>query len=197
MSMNGGSNRPTRLRYRLLKWQAIAWLIVGQSRRAHALFDEMLLAFPDDAYALASRAHLHASAGRRDAALADYRALTERHPQHSAAAWFNHGFLLDEAGRTDEAEHCFRRAVELDPKLDRAWYGLGLVLIRAHRFDEAIAALKRNTELQPMSPYAWYQMARVHVDRHEPEEAAKIIRHLKGFEPKVAAQLERETGLAV
>jgi len=25
----------------------------------------------------------------------------------------------------------------------------------------------------------------------------KIIRHLKGFEPKVAAQLERETGLHI
>ena len=46
-----------------------------------------------------------------------------------------------------------------------------------------------------MSPYGWYQLARVHVDRREPDEAVKIIRHLKGFEPKVAAQLERETGL--
>jgi Tfp pilus assembly protein PilF len=58
-----------------------------------------------------------------------------------------------------------------------------------------VSALKRNTELQPMSPYAWYQLARVHVDRQEPGEAVKIIRHLRGFEPKVAAQLERETGL--
>jgi hypothetical protein len=48
-----------------------------------------------------------------------------------------------------------------------------------------------------MSPYGWYQLARVHVDRHEPEEAARIIRHLRKFEPKVAAQLERETGLLV
>ena len=79
--------------------------------------------------------------------------------------------------------------------MDRAWYGLALVLIQARRFDEAVAALKKNTELQPMSPFGWYQLARVHVDRHEPEEAVKIIRHLKGFEPKVAAQLERETGL--
>ena len=47
-----------------------------------------------------------------------------------------------------------------------------------------------------MSPYGWYQLARVHLDRHQdPNEAVKIIRHLKGFEPKVAAQLERETGL--
>jgi hypothetical protein len=50
--------------------------------------------------------------------------------------------------------------------------------------------------LQPMSPYGWYQLARVHMDRQQPDEARKIIRHLKGFEPKVAAQLERETGLS-
>jgi predicted Zn-dependent protease len=66
------------------------------------------------------------------------------------------------------------------------------VLIRLERFDEAIAALKRNTELQPMSPYGWYQLARAHVDCQQPDEALKILRHLEGFEPKVATQLERE-----
>jgi hypothetical protein len=34
------------------------------------------------------------------------------------------------------------------------------------------------------------------VQRREPEAARRIIRHLQGFEPKVAAQLQRETGLA-
>jgi hypothetical protein len=48
-----------------------------------------------------------------------------------------------------------------------------------------------------MSPYAWYQLARVHLDRGAPDAAKKIIKHLKGFEPKFAAQLERETGLSV
>lgn len=70
-----------------------------------------------------------------------------------------------------------------------------MVLIKLRRLDDAIIALRRNTELQPMSPYGWYQLARVHVDRQEPDEAVKIIRRLKGFEPKVAAQLERQTGL--
>jgi len=56
---------------------------------------------------------------------------------------------------------------------------------------EANAAFKK----QLNKVYGWYQLARVHVDRREPQEAVKIIRHLKGFEPKVAAQLERETGL--
>lgn len=186
-----------RLAWWTQKALAVVLLVIGRRHAAEAIFDRMLARWPGDAYALASRAHLRAQRGARDEALADARALVAAHPQRSAADWFNLAFLLEDAARYDEAEPAFRRALELDPKLDRAWYGLGLVLIRQHRFDEAVAALKRNTELQPMSPYGWYQLARVHVDRQHPEEAEKIIRHLEKFEPKVAAQLKRETGLLV
>ena len=178
------------------KLRAMAWLVIGRRADAEAVFDEMLVRWPQDPYTLASRAHLRAHRGAREAAIADQQALVAAHPQRSAADWFNLAFLLEDSARYGEAEAAFRQAVALDPKLDRAWYGLGLTLIRLQRFDEAVDALKRNTELQPMSPYGWYQLARVQMDRHEPEEARQIIRHLKGFEPKVAAQLERETGLA-
>ncbi|MBL8316343.1 MAG: tetratricopeptide repeat protein [Rubrivivax sp.] len=183
-----------RLVYQWLKFSAMACLVLGQTRRAQEIFNQMLRNWPDDAYALGSRAHLSAQAGRLEAALADSQRLVALRADH-AGTWFNHGFMLESAGRYEEALAAFRRATELGPKLDRAWYGMGLVLIRLQRYEEAVQALKRNTELQPMSPYGWYQLARVHVDRHQPEEAVKIIRHLKGFEPKVAAQLERETGL--
>ena len=177
-----------------MRLRAMSWLVVGGTERAHAVFDEMLNRWPDDPYALASRAHLLAQAGRVGAALTDSERLVVARPQE-AGYWFNHGFLLESAERWEDALAAFSRATALDPKLDRAWYGQGLVLIRLQRYDEAVVALKRNTELQPMSPYGWYQLARVHVDRAETEEAVKVIRHLKGFEPKVAAQLERETGL--
>jgi tetratricopeptide (TPR) repeat protein len=160
------------------------------------VFETMLAEFPGDVYALASKAHMQAQAGNRRAALQSLFQLVEAAPG-DGRHWFNYGFLLEELGEFAQAEAAFRRATELNPVLDRAWYGLGLVLIRLQRFDEAMAALKQNTKLQPMSPYGWYQLARVHVDRHEPDEALKIIRHLKRFEPKVAAQLERETGIFV
>jgi predicted Zn-dependent protease len=179
-----------------LKLRAIACLLIGKREAAERAFGEMVARWPDNPYALASRSHVRAQLGRRAEAIADAQALVAAHPRRSAGDWFNLGFLLDEDGRHVEAESAFRRALALDDKLDRAWYGLGLVLIRQRRYDEAVVALERNTKLQPMSPYGWYQLARVHVDRHEPEEARKIIRHLQGFEPKVAAQLERETGLA-
>lgn len=185
-----------RLEHLWMKGQAMAWLVLGRSARAMALFEDMLRRWPDDPYALASRAHLLAQQGLSEEALVTMQRLVQCAPGNGTH-WFNYGFMLEAAGRWNEAHEAFRKATELSPQLDRAWYGLGLVLIRLQRYDEAVVALQRNTELQPMSPYGWYQLARVHVDRHDPEEAVKIIRHLKGFEPKVAAQLERETGLMV
>lgn len=183
-----------RWHYAWLKCSAMTWLVLGHRTRALEVFQRMARQWPEDPYALGSRAHLLAQAGRWDAALADSHRLVALQP-HAGSTWFNHGFMLESAGRYEEALAAFHRATELNPKLDRAWYGKGLVLIRLQRYDDAVTALKRNTELQPMSPYGWYQLARVHVDRHQPDEAVKIIRHLQGFEPKVAAQLQRETGL--
>lgn len=174
----------------------VLWLLLGRQGPALAVLDRMVRRWPDDAYALASRSHVHAQAGRVGPAIADAQALVAAHPQRAGSDWFNLGFLLESDGRLAEAEQAFRRALELDPRLDRAWYGLGLALIRQQRFDEAVEALEHTTRLQPMSPFGWYQLARVHVDRAQPAEALKVIRHLKTFEPKVAAQLERETGLS-
>lgn len=182
------------LGYLSLKLQAIALLLFNRRHEALARFDDMLGLKPRDRYALASRAHLLAQLGRQPEAIAAQELLTRHYPDLSAS-WFNFGYMLEENAQHAEAEAAFRRALEIEPKMDRAWYGLALVLIQTRRFDEAVVALKKNTELQPMSPFGWYQLARVHVDRQEPDEAVKIIRHLKGFEPKVAAQLERETGL--
>jgi predicted Zn-dependent protease len=188
---------PQALRYWCLRLLALVLLVFGRRTAAHRVFSDMLEGRPGDAYALASRAHLNAQMGSAAQALADAAELTRLHPQRSAADWFNYAFLLEQSQHLPDAEAAFRRALALDPKLDRAWYGLGLVLIRQRRLDEAIAALKRNTELQPMSPYGWYQLARVHMDLQNPDAARTIIVHLKGFEPKVAAQLERETGMSV
>lgn len=180
--------------YHVLKWRAIAWLVLGRDAPALALFDQIVRDRPSDTYALSSRMNLYARRGQWARAVSDSDLIVATEPEN-AHHWFNRGYVLEQIGLLDEARLAFGRATSLSPTLDRAWYGLGLVLIRQHCFDEAVHALRRATELQPMSPHGWYQLARVHVDRHDLDAARKIIGHLKGFEPRVAAQLERETGL--
>lgn len=179
----------------LMRWRTQAQLLIGRPHAALETLDQMLSRWPEDVQARASRAHLRAEAGDREGALADYAVLTAG-TRATAAHWFNQGFLQEAAGLLEAAQASFRRALELDEKLDRAWFGLGLVLTRLGRLDEAIAAFQRNTQLQPMSPHGWCELARIHESRREPEEVARIIRHLQGFEPRVAARLAQETGVS-
>ncbi|HLL19107.1 MAG TPA: tetratricopeptide repeat protein, partial [Rubrivivax sp.] len=111
-----------RLAYHWHKLQAIVLLVFGRSAAAGALFDAMLRRWPDDAYARASRAHLRAQRGQLQDAIADAQQLVAAHPTRSAADWFNLAFMLEKANRLEDAEAAFRRAVELDAKLDRGWY---------------------------------------------------------------------------
>ena len=99
--------------------------------------------------------------------------------------------LNDHAGAVD----AFNQALAIAPDHDRALYGLALSLIALRRLDEAVQPLERNTKLQPMSPYGWYQLGRVQFDRGKRDKTEAIIAHLARFEPKIAAQLARDTGL--
>jgi tetratricopeptide (TPR) repeat protein len=177
-----------------LKFKAKTLLVVGLRTQAHDVFQEILAINPADPLALNSLGYQELSNQRFIQALGYFERALVQTP-NNANAHFNVGFVCEELGRTQQAELAFNAALQIDEKLDRAWYGLGLALVRQQRFEESLAAFKRNTELQSMSPFAWYQMARVHMELGQPQEALAVMRHLKGFEPKVAAQLERETGL--
>jgi len=177
-----------------LRLQAKAFLVLGMRSKAHAVFQDILDLNPQDVLALNSLGFNELNDRRLLLALGFFERALALTPAN-ANAHFNVGFVCEELGRSQEAEHAFRAALQIDEKMDRAWYGLGLVLVRQRRFEESLVAFERNTKLQSMSPYAWYQMARVHMEMHDPEKALEVMRHLNGFEPKVAAQLERETGL--
>jgi tetratricopeptide (TPR) repeat protein len=196
--MNTSMSTPARsgsgLDFFMLKWRARAFLFMGMHEQAVDTFGDMLARWPQDGYVLQSLANVEAARGNLHRAVLHLRQLVNVMP-NSGAAWFNLAYVLEQQELAQEAEQAFRKAIELEPSIDRAWYGLGLALIRQQRFEEAIAALKRNTEMQPMSPFGWYQMARAHMDLGQRDEAARVIRHLEGFEPKVAAQLRRETGI--
>jgi tetratricopeptide (TPR) repeat protein len=183
------------LQYGFLKVRALLLLACAKRSAALETFDQMLQLRPADSYALASRGHVAAQLHLTQEAIASLMRLTTVRPDQ-AAGWFNLGYLLQQAGRHDEAGPAFERAVALDARLDQAWYGLALVLIHAQRFEEAAEALQKNTALQPLSPYGWYRLGQVWLALGQPGKARKVIAHLRRFEPRVAAQFERENEAA-
>jgi len=188
------------MRSTLQRWywdHMAAWCILFRQREMGiAYYKKMLAADPNDTLAIASIAYRYAEAGRKHDALELFDRVIALKPK-DAETQFSRGFLLQELGKHDGALAAFRRAIEINPDHDRAHYGIGLSLIALRRFEEALAPLKRNTVLQPMSPYGWYQLARVEVDLNQRDKAQKVLDHLMTFEPKVAKQLARETGLKI
>lgn len=165
-----------------------------RDERALEYWDRLRALRPRDAKVVSTIAHLKAGAGERLEAIALLHRSLELNPQ-DATAWFNLGFLQQEEGEQEAALGSFERALKFDGKLDRAWYGTALALIKLGRVEEAIAPLTRNTELQPMSPFGWYQLAHVYHRLGDSKRVARVIRTLAEFEPEVARQLERETGV--
>lgn len=111
------------------------------------------------------------------------------------AAWFNLGFLIQKRSQHEEAVDCFDQAIRFHEKMDRAHYGRALSLIALNRPEEARAALERTIDLQPMSPYGYYQLASLHHKLGDEKACIKLVRKLHKFEPQLAAQLQRETGV--
>jgi tetratricopeptide (TPR) repeat protein len=180
-------------RWGLLK--AAGWArVFGGVGLAQRLLETARSEFPDDADVLAALGYLYAQQDRRREALALFDRAAALAPGNVEYA-FNRGFLLQGLNDHEAAIAAFNEVLAKAPDHDRALYGLGLSLIALRRLDEAVAPLTRNTKLQPMSPYGWYQLGRVQFDRGHPEKTEAIIRDLAKFEPKVAAQLARDTGL--
>lgn len=168
--------------------------VFGANALARRWLETAQAEFPNDPDVLAALAFMVAQQDRRREALALFDRAAALRPD-SAEFQFNRGFLLQSLNDHERAIEAFERAVELNPDHDRALYGLGLSFISLRRLDEAVKVLERNTKLQPMSPYGWYQLGRVQFDRGNVERTEAIVAHLSRFEPKVAAQLARETGV--
>ena len=174
-----------------LHYQAKTALFFAKHDRARELYQSLVNQFPADVHARACLGNLAAKAGDMTDAMAQFEALIALRPQ-DADALFNMGYLHEQQQHFGTAQTYFEQAVAANPNHDRAWYGLGLARIRSGQLNSALEALKENTRLQPMSPYGWYQLAMTHHHLGESSEAGRILKHLKNFEPKFAAQLERD-----
>ena len=158
-------------------------------RRIHAMV-------PNHAANAATLGHLEASQGNAATARSLLTASLALNPAQSSV-WFNLGFLQQEADEHPLAIESFDKSIAINAKQDRAHYGKAISLIKLGQLDEAIVCLKLNTKLQPLSPFAWYQLAHIYARLNDHDRVAKTIRKLARFEPKVAMQLERETGVNV
>jgi tetratricopeptide (TPR) repeat protein len=135
-----------------------------------------------------ARADIQMSEGRIDDAIASYRNVLRKAPDHIAAG-NKLGFALMQAGRLDEAHAALRRALDVDSNDATTHNNLGLVLMQFGRAADAIVSFKRAVELQPAYAEAHYNLAHTYSSLGQPSAAVAEFRDALRLRPEWPAAL--------
>ena len=181
------------MNYEHWRHYARGWLlhVFGREERAFNAYAAAYRAKPDDAQAARHLAFIASRKKQYDVA-DKWFVETLRLVQSDADTHFNHGFVLEQAGRSREAIAAFAEAARLKPSLDRAWYGMGMAHARLGEHAEAAAAFAKAAELQPMSGEVCYQWGMACHHAFLPDEVGKIVKRLVDFDPKRAMKLIKD-----
>lgn len=128
--------------------------LAGDLDAAHAIYDELLVQYPDESAVMRGIGVLCVQQGRLEEAESWLRRATESDPDH-ARGWNDFGEALRLLGRADEAVTAYRHALGLQPILIEAMNNLAVVLAGQGCLDEAGHWLAQAIEAAPDDPYPY------------------------------------------
>ena len=104
---------------------------------------------------------------------------------------FNLGNVLDELGRTREAEIAYRQAIAREPDMADAWFNLGVLQDAMGREADALASYARAIKSEPAYPDALHNASLLHMRRREFDAALRLLERLLSGADANAAEIRR------
>jgi tetratricopeptide (TPR) repeat protein len=111
---------------------------------------------------------------------------TEAHGGSTAYRHFVEACTAEDRGDSDTAEHLFRLAIELEPRMAAALTNLGNLLYRQGELHEARRLYERALDHDPAQPEARYNLANLLEDLGETELAIAELRRVCAAAPEFA-----------
>ncbi len=115
----------------------------------------------------------------------------------NASAAYEAGDACLRAGRLDEAQQFFERALRGYPDFEDAQVGLAATLIALHRPEQALPLLQKAITLSPEDDAAWFHLVQVYRatgDVDAREKAIVQVRRLRETQQRRGLQLAEPLG---
>ncbi len=89
------------------------------------------------------------SAGQCESFSKDFAKVYKEYGSQMTIAWFNSGAVLEECGKTEEAEKIYEAIIKKEPKFDLAYNNLGVIYWNRKKESKALDYFKRAVEANP------------------------------------------------
>ena len=145
---------------------------------------------------LLARANSTNSRDDESAAEKEFRTELEVDPLNASAA-YEVGDASRRAGKLDEAQKFFERALHSYPDFEEAQVGLAATLIALHRPQQALPLLQKAVALNPEDDAAWFHLVQVYRatgDVDAREKAIEQVRRLREKQQSQGLQLAEPLG---
>lgn len=175
--MPGGSDDPL-----AQFWLGEALLRQPNYAGATAAYNRALALQPDFPQAYLGLAQVQYGQGGPSAAstaLETVNTAIARKPDYAEALLFQ-GKLLQELGRTNQAEAAYSASIRWDGGIAESHYRRGMIEVQSGRYDAAVRDFRQATQLQPNFPEAFYWLGRSYYAQGRNEQA------LQAFQQAVA-----------
>ncbi len=131
----------------------------GDTKEEMACYRKALECDPRNALALRDLGACLLRTGKVDDAIALHRKATEDNPTEYRN-WMDLGnAITKQKGGSEEANQCFRKVLELNPKHAPAHFALGINLWNTGKREEAIASYRKAIELAPTQGYYYHNLS--------------------------------------
>jgi tetratricopeptide (TPR) repeat protein len=136
---------------------------------------------------LANLADAQWKAGQKSEALLSYDKAIAVEP-NDPTLWVNRGTVLNDLGKTAEAQESFKKAMELNPgQKGQGFYNIGIIFLNAGQTKEATAAFRQSIEVDSAYAESYFELARCLLGDNAsiPEAIKNLEQYLKiGKDPQ-------------
>ncbi|HRU78822.1 MAG TPA: tetratricopeptide repeat protein [Rectinema sp.] len=136
----------------------------GRVEEALECFDKAIELDPQAIFSRINRANALALLDRIDEAIGEFAAAL-RIDEENTSLWYNRGIVMSQIGDEEEAERCYRRAIQINPQDEdssSSYNNLAVCLINRGKLEEAIQYLEKAVQLDPQNKSASSNLRVVH-----------------------------------
>ncbi|MDU0458555.1 MAG: tetratricopeptide repeat protein [Geobacteraceae bacterium] len=162
--------------------EAVTLLKTGDYAQALAVYEHILLEYPENLRALHGRGVVLHKLGRSEDGIASIRKALALNPDFSGA-YNNLGNIYAEVDNHGAAIDCYQSVIRLEAYNDAAYKNMALSFLRIGRLDEALDASAKAVKINPQRPENYMTMGNVYEARGESEQALQMYSRVVESEP--------------